>query len=409
MPDAALPEDDFDRLLAAHLDDALSPADAARFHERVRDDATARRLLLAAATQASALPRLGLEAAVPRQLARPRRHVWWWPLAAAASLMIAVALWRSSAPVMAVRLAGTTGEVHRDGNRLATATTLQVGDRLDSTSGQVALTWPDEATRIELMAGSRLHLDQLGARKVLRLTQGALHAIVQQQTADGGLEIITPHGRIAVVGTRFDVQVQEHTSRIAVTQGSVRVVPVSGGTPVMLAAGYATEVTAMAASAPGPATEVPASPAAMPATPSQVRITAREFHRGGEGDVVGELVRGVLVDGRVKRITTPLKRPDGWVRLGERLRSTVRVHVDRPTTLALLLVCDQPAGGHAWIGNLQAERVLAAGTHDLTVTRSDLRLTAGAPVPSGSRVVAAAVMCWSPAADLKLEWLEFAE
>jgi hypothetical protein len=39
--------------------------------------------------------------------------------------------------------------------------------------------------------------------------------------------------------------------------------------------------------------------------------------------------------------------------------------IDRPTTLAVLLVCDHPDGGSAWVGNLQSERRIQAGEQEL--------------------------------------------
>lgn len=116
-----------------------------------------------------------------------------------------------------------------------------------------------------------------------------------------------------------------------------------------------------------------------------------------------------IADGRVTRLTTPARRPGGYVRLGDNLRCTVRLTVDRPTTLALLLVCDQPGGEAMWVGNLQAERAIPAGTHEIVLTSADLRLATGASPAVGSRVIAASVMCWGAAADLRLEWLAFSE
>jgi ferric-dicitrate binding protein FerR (iron transport regulator) len=408
----AVGDDDLDRLIAAHLDDALAAADATRLQERLRHDADARRLLLAAATQASALPRLGLEVALPRfQLAAAPRRRWWLPVAAAAALMIGVVAWWSSATAVAVRVTG--GVVERAGVSQPAGSALRRGDRFVSGAAPAVLSWPDEDTRLDLAAGSRLQIEELGLRKVVRLDQGGLEAAVAPQPAAGGLVIVTPHGRVEVVGTRFSVQVQEHGSTVAVTHGRVRLSPSSGGTPVMIEAGYAAELTPGAISTPGPAMVLPPVAAAKPlptATAPSIRITAADFTAGSEGRVAGGVVHGVpIADGRVTRLTTPSRPSDGYARLGEHLRCTLRLSVDQPTTLAVLLVCDHPEGQAIWAGNLQAERVIPAGTHEIVLTRADLRPTTGAVPAVGSRVVAVAVMCWGAAADLGLEWLAFSE
>lgn len=408
--------DDFDRLLAAHLDDTLDADETVRFHQRLRTDAPARRLLLAASTQASALSRLGLEeATIPRPVpvsASPRG--WWLSLATAAALLAVILAWWSSSSVSEVRVAG--GRIERAGVAQPTGTPLRVGDRLVSGTAATVLSWPDEDTRFDLMAGSSLHVEELGVRKVVRLEQGGLEATVASQPADGGLTIVTPHGRVEVVGTRFAVQVQEHGSRVAVTHGRVRLSPASDGPVVMIEAGYAADLTPTAISSPGPAmvlppiASVPSPAVSAISTGSTIRIAAVDFTAGSEGRIAGGVVHGVpIADGRVTRLTTPARRPHGYARLGDHLRCTVRLSVDRPTTLALLLVCGQPGGEAMWVGNLQAERVIPVGTHEIVFTSADLRLATGASPAVGSRVIAASVMCWGVAADLRLEWLAFDE
>lgn len=408
--------DDFDRLLAAHLDDTLDAAETARFHEHLRSDAQARQLLLAASTQASALPRLGLEeSAVQRPLpvsasASPRG--WWLPLATAATLLVgALSWWSLSQSVSEVRVAG--GRIERAGVAQPAGTTLRAGDRLVGGTAATVLSWPGEDTRLDLTAGSSLRVEELGVRKVVRLEQGGLEAVVAAQPTDGGLTIVTPHGRVEVIGTRFEVQVQERGSRVAVTHGRVRVSPSSGGPAVMIEAGYAAELTPGAISSPGPAMALPpvaSVPLPAVSTGPTLRITAVDFTAGSEGRVAGGVVHGVpIADGRVTRLTTAARRPTGYARLGDHLRCTVRLSVDRPTTLALLLVCDQPDGEAMWVGNLQAERAIPAGTHEVVFTRADLRLATGAMPAVGSRLIAASVMCWGEAADLRLEWLAFDE
>nr|MBA3937107.1 hypothetical protein [Planctomycetota bacterium] len=141
-----------------------------------------------------------------------------------------------------------------------------------------------------------------------------------------------------------------------------------------------------------------------------VHIGATDWHDGAgwEGDLVDGAIRARLQpDNRVTRIILPLRRPDGYLRFAHGLRCTLRVHVDQATTCALLLVCDRADGGD-WLGNLQGERLLAAGDQELVLGSDDLRPVAGTglPMPPGSRIVGIAVMAWGPAADLRLRDVE---
>lgn len=414
--------EDVDQLVVAHLDDALDAASAERLHARLRHDGAARRLLVAAATQASALPRLALEAG----LARPRgahsrsqrSAIWGWPLAGAlaASLLITWSFvwWSSQSTVGDVRIDGAVAlSIERAGKRHAGGSDpwLRPGDRIVVAGGPARLSWTSEGTSIELISGTQLVIDALGAHKRLRLEQGSLHAEVAPQSPAGGLMVATPFGAVDVVGTRFRVQVQEHTSTVAVEHGSVRVTTTADAPPLLLAAGYQVTVDGKTVSSPGPLADLP-TPVLLPTAPprDRVRLSATDFRpdAGWEGDLVDGTIRARAVPGtNVQRITTPLQRPAGYLTLAEDFRCTLRVTVDQETTLAVLLVCDHPDGGQVWVGNLQSERRIPAGTQELTVTRADLRQVTGNTAPLlGSRVVAVAVMCWMPTADLRLHWLE---
>lgn len=411
--------DDLGRLIAAHLDDALDAPEAERLHRRLRADPAARQELLAASCQAAALPRLALEAGLARaQAAAPRARSWLrTALAAAALLMLGVLAWwmAAPAPTGGVRAEGAGLVLERAGQRLAPGQAPRAGDLVLAEGGAARLSWADESTVIELAGGARLRVEALGAQKRLRLEQGALRAEVAPQGAGGGLAVGTPFGAVEVVGTRFSVAVGARASTVAVEHGAVRVSAAAGQPPVTLTAGFSATLDGATVSAPGPLADLPPPPSAPQAAPTvpttRVRLGVEGFRSdaGWEGDLVDGAIRGRhLPESRVMRVTTPVRRPAGHIALDDALRCTLRLGVDQPTTLALLLVCDQPSGGDVWLGNLQGERRIAAGEQEVVFTRADLRLvTAGSQPPPGSRVVAAAVMCWGPAADLRLRWLEF--
>ena len=419
---------DLDRLVAAHLDDALDADSASRLHELLRSDEQARRLLLAASCHASALPRIALESGLARAPVAPasvRRRSWRWLMpAAAAVLVIGLALsWLTMSPVTGdVRVDGAAGlTIERAGTRHLGASDpwVQVGDRILADGGPARLSWTTEGTSIELASGAQVVVEALGARKRLRLDGGALRAVVAPQAASGGLTVVTSFGSVDVVGTRFSVQVHDHGSTVAVEHGSVRVsasanaANAAGAPTVTLAAGYAVTTDGTAISAPGPISDM-SSLALRPGASSteRTRLSAAHFRpdAGWEGDLIDGAIRSRLVANTtsVTRITTPLARPDGYARFRQDLRCTMRISVDQPTTLAVLLVCDHPDGGSAWTGNLQHERAIPAGEQEITVSAADFRLvTAGASPPAGSRIVAAALMSWSPATELRLHWIEF--
>ena len=343
--------------------------------------------------------------------------------AAAALLMIGLALsWWTMTPAPAdVRVDGAAGlTIERAGTRHLGASDpwVRAGDRIVVDGGTARLSWTTEGTSIELASGAQMVVEVLGARKRLRLDGGALRAVVAPQAASGGLTVVTAFGSVDVVGTRFSVQVHDHRSTVAVEHGSVRVsasasATAAGAPAVTLAAGYAVTTDGTAISAPGPISDLPSlalSPSA--SSTERTRLSAENFRpdAGWEGDLIDGAIRSRLVANTtsVTRITTPLGRPDGYARFGQDLRCTMRISVDRPTTLAVLLVCDHPDGGSAWSGNLQHERAIPAGEQEITVSAADFRLvTAGDSPPAGSRIVAAALMSWSPAAELRLHWIEF--
>lgn len=416
-------EREIDQLVTAHLDNALDAESALRLHDLLRADVQARRLLLAASCQASALPRIALESGLARAAPAPRRRrpfgvrtasaASW--LAAASLLLMAMWWWLAPTVVRALRIDGAAGlTIERAGQqRDGTNPWLRAGDRITATGGPARLSWTTEGTSIELASGAQALIETLGASKRLRLERGALSAVVAPQSATGGLTVATPFGSVDVVGTRFSVQVMERTSTVAVEHGSVRVSASRAGgmAPVTITAGYAVTTDGATVSVPGPISSLPSpSVLANTAAAGHLRLGAEDFRpsAGWEGDLIDGTIRGrPVASSAVTRITTPLGRPDGYSRFDQDLRCTLRLSVDRPTTLAVLLVCDHPDGGSAWVGNLQSERHIPAGEQELTITAADLRqVTAGTPPPAGSRVVAVAVMCWVPAADLRLHWIE---
>lgn len=413
-----MPEHDpaIERLVAAHLDDRLAADDARLLHEHLRADPVARRLLIAAARQAAALPRLALERAVPCQAPvppsvqmKPRRFPRW---VLAAGILLAVAAgWRFMVmpSVDGPRLQGVAA-VERDGTTVPVRHVV-AGDRITTTDGAASLAWTHEDTRLTLEPGSRLMIEELGGTKRLRFERGTLRAEVARQEPDGGFTVITTFGAVEVVGTRFAVQVHERASEVSVERGAVRLVTGTGTPVISLESGYSAIMDGTRIPVPMPQGQLPEATGTA-ATGSGGMTQVWHFvpadWRGGEGwegDVVDGAIRGRPFERTVTRILFP-RRPEGYLPLGDHLVCTMRLSVDRETTCALLLVCHGPDG--VWLRNLQGERRLPRGEQEVSWRLEDLRIAKGTAqaAPPGSRISALALMTWTPAADLRLHRID---
>lgn len=386
MPDPAL-----DRLIAAHLDDALAPADAAELHRRLRAEPEARALLLAAAAQASALPLLaGRSAPV-----RPR----WWPWAAAAGLLAAVgAAWLALAPSPVLRVDG--GAWLRDGGIARAA------------ESPLVLAWSGEATRLVLAPGGELRVEHDRGRKELHLLRGELRADVAHQPAGSGLAITTPHGRVEVVGTRFDVAVEEGRSRVSVDQGTVRVGNAGAPATVAVEAGFDVRLDGARPPVPSPRMQLPAAAPvigdgrSVTITPADWLADAGVGWEGGLGEG-NAWIASVDIDERVARVRPPFRR-EGWTGYGDDLVCSITVEVDRPTTLGVVLVLDR-GDGRGWLGNLQDEQKLPAGTSTVAIPVRRMRRVHGFEVEAGPRanVTTIAIMSWIPRTELRVSRIAF--
>lgn len=399
-----MPDGELDRLVAGHLDDALDATDAARLHERLRQEPAARELLLAAALQATALP----------QLARPvRRNRRRFPLllAVAACLVLAAAGWLLFAPPVPV-LRGDAAVTVLRGGAPAAGPWLRIGDELRSAERPAILAWIDEATRLELDPGSLCVVESDRGAKRLRLERGGLRAEVAHQPPGGGLAIVTPFGVVDVVGTRFNVQVGQSASQVSVDQGVVTVRSQDQSPPVQVQAGYTASLDGTRQPRPSPRLQLPATSAAA-TSGTGATITVRDWlavggagWEGGAGD--GDVLTSAAVDEHWARLMPPSREAPGYARFADDLVCTVTVSVDRPTVLALVLIVSRTADA-LWQGNLQAERPLAAGTSTVSFPVAAMRRAAGFSdeLPAERMVRCFALMSWDPRTDFRVSRIEF--
>ena len=97
------------------------------------------------------------------------------------------------------------------------------GSRVD-TSGNIGfktLRWEDGSS-ISL-GPDALASFPVGDRKIVKLDRGKLLASVEKQPAAQPFGLITPHLEITVVGTEFEVSVDDERTSVKVTEGRVRV------------------------------------------------------------------------------------------------------------------------------------------------------------------------------------------
>jgi ferric-dicitrate binding protein FerR (iron transport regulator) len=173
---------------------------------------------------------------VERRLPVRRRGVRIAAAIAAGLLLAVLVAWPSTRAADGLVITATTGgatlagEPARIGARVVRGATVTcgVGGRLDlrSTDGSdLTVTGPAECV-----------VQELAPVLSLRLARGTLAAQVAPRPADGPLRVVTPHGEIEVLGTRFTLTVGGITE-LVVDQGRVRLTDARDGSVVEVVAG----------------------------------------------------------------------------------------------------------------------------------------------------------------------------
>ncbi len=402
-------DNELDRLIAGHLDDALTTDDAARLHERLRQDPSARDLLLAAARQATLLPLIAA-----RPVGQRRWRFRFVAVAAAACLVLsALGVWFMLAQPEPVLRTDATGAMASREGRPVNGPWLLSGDILRTAEHPAVLAWTDETTRIELSPGSVCVVERDRGAKRLRLERGGLRADVAHQQPEGGLVILTPFGQVDVVGTRFSVQIGQAASHVAVDHGAVAVRSRPEATPVQLQAGYAATLDGVQVPRPLLRLERPITPAPASVASATTEVTAKDWladngsgWEGGLGE--HDTITSLATDPDWTRIMPPVRTQPGYARYSDHLTCSITVTVDRPTTLALVLVISQTADS-IWQGNLQAERPLPAGTSTITIPVSTMRQRIGfrEQLPAECMVATFALMTWNPSTEFRISRVAF--
>ncbi len=159
---------------------------------------------------------------------RTRRRRRTWMLAAAASLVIAGALWRlaprtlpdAEPPVRVATVEVTAGAV------TAGAASVTIGARLDA--GSTLETDPRSHATLRLAGGASARLDagsvlKLEAADALELERGAVYLDTGRGPGGASLAVSTRYGVARDVGTQFEVRLLEDALKIQVREGSVEI------------------------------------------------------------------------------------------------------------------------------------------------------------------------------------------
>ncbi len=432
---ADLPPEDasgIDGMIASHLDNSLEAPQAKRLFASLKADPRARRMLLTSAVQASVLARDALDdssrstarfpgagAREPRgarqPMAGPRRRMMW--AAIAAGLAVASAVWWTHADHSEhlLRLdASVATTAMRGGSPLDLTGDpwLRPGDHIVVGAGEAKLSWPDEGTSVTIGSGSELDVVSVDHAKQLRLPRGRITAEVATQGSGRGFSIATARGEISVVGTQFAVAADGRATAVHVDHGVVRVAPADGSPATPVEAGFDAVCDGQ-----GPIRVTAAPKADTPSAPSaqkMVRVDAASFaaYTDRLGTVVGEDIvaaKGSVQTGDESVVKIQFRAPGGdLMPMGADFALHASLDVDEPTTVAVLLVYEHPEASGSWMGNVQAERLLTKGAHDLAFTFGDFACKAGeAATPQAqARISMVVVMAYSSTVKLALHEIE---
>ncbi|MFW5859452.1 MAG: FecR domain-containing protein [Planctomycetota bacterium] len=276
--------DELHDLLERHAEASLGEADAARLLQRLREDPQLReraaehrrmRLLLATALGRGApLPVaervLALRAAAAcgerrrfasRVIERSglRRRMLWRPIfVVAAALCLALAggwWWYAAVDRPAVRVEACVGRVLAGQTALrpgaacppGTAITLAASERLELRCAD---------TSYFVLRGPGRFAQQWAEQRRWQVDAGTLEAIVAPQAPALPASLVTPQAQVRVLGTRLTVSTDPIATRVAVTEGRVRLRRRPDGSEPRIIAAGATGLVMNRAAASAMATEL---------------------------------------------------------------------------------------------------------------------------------------------------------
>lgn len=264
-----------------------------------------------------------------------------------------------------VRWTGAGGEVREP---LTTGMTLP-GGSLETVSDDSSLVLAfGDGTTLTLLAGSSAALSD-GGQKTVHLRSGSLSADVKAQPTGRPLVVHTPTARLEVLGTRFAVDSDAANTRLAVSEGRVRLTRLVDGRAAEVPADHEVMVSLGR-------TELPVTPRA------DATVLWRSDFVDGPGEARG---RWLPADGGLpaRLATEPVFLPKSsrgpvtihrvglevpWreganveIHTGSRVRISGRAEAS--ATIEVMLACMKASGGYA--GNWFSQGEIAAGRWQL--------------------------------------------
>lgn len=349
-----------DLLLQRLLDGTLTPAEQVGINQRLREDAALRELLREIAEQAVAMGDLARGAGTPdrsaHQHAGSSARITNWLALAASVALLATSAWfwtgRRDSPVLTLLDSSGSiawsqgGELRQsvvDGDQLSSGTLETIGE---TAMAQLAFA---DGTLITLSGESELSFSEEGQKRLL-LRRGSLSAQVRPQPKGKPMLVRTPSAEAEVVGTVFDLSARPEDTLLKVDEGLVKLrrladnsaieVPAKSSAVASLDANTSLD----AASTPEPLTDW-SFDFTTTTPPRDWRGISKDGLTNASSYVAKKLPDGrIITHHGVSVRTAMLEQP---LRLMATESSVIRyrLRVDGPTSLQLMLLTNEVAGG----------------------------------------------------------------
>ncbi|WP_395750592.1 FecR domain-containing protein [Prosthecobacter sp.] len=361
-----------DLLIQKYLDGSLSHEENQLLSQRLREDPAMRDQLRSIAEHAVAFGDMARMLRATEAESNPvnpssggssrsARFSSWLALAASVALLAASAWFflqsaSPQAPVLTlVESTGTVswahGEPIQPGGSLPAGTLETVGE--DSS----ALLQFQDGTLITLHGETELSFSEEN-QKILSLTRGTLSAEVKPQRNGHPMLIRTPSAVAEVVGTVFDLSARSEDTLLKVDEGLVKLKRLADGSQIEVSANRSAVASLDAntsldmASTPEPLTDWTFD-FTKKAPPRDWRGIARDGVMNASPYVARKLPDGrIITHHGVSVRTSMLEKP---LRLLATESSVIRyrLRLDKPTSLQLMLLTNQPEGGFG--GNFECK------------------------------------------------------
>lgn len=264
------------------------------------------------------------------------RGVWIGSIAGSAALGVTLALLILRSAEVPQPAAAPAATAHFDlviGDGAVQSGTLVAGQVLESGKhGHIEVSLAQ--SRIDIAPESRVRFEKLERDELrLSLVQGRVDvAFHPERRGEQHLSVETSAARVIVVGTQFAVEAAANReTRVAVSEGVVRVEPRRGGAPLLVHAGeqvtVGTEREQQLSKEPLKAAPLPAAVTPIPreaSAPRSARGRKAKASTGSDYEVRLENARQLLLQGKHKEARDRLERiTEGSVPAGTRVEALV--------------------------------------------------------------------------------------